>query len=52
MIETNRQDYKKDLDEVIYLFCDGENLEIKHSQSTINNKFIDNFILDGKTYNF
>ena len=30
MINTNRIDYKKDLEEVIFMFSSGENIDIVH----------------------
>ena len=52
MINTNRLDYKKDLEEVIYMFCDGSSVEINHFQKTESGSFYDEFILDGEKYTF
>lgn len=52
MIQTNRLDYKKDLEEVLYMFSDGSGVEITHFQKTENGKFTDEISLDKKTFAF
>lgn len=52
MIKTNRLDYKKDLEEVIYSFCDGENLEIEHNETNDGENFLDVFNLDNQEFVF
>ncbi len=52
MIKTNRLDYKKDLEEVIYSFCNGENLEILHEESNDGENFLDVFKMDNQEYVF
>ena len=52
MIDTNRQDYKKDLEEVIFMFSSGENISISHFEENDGKTFKDKFIFLGKEYNF
>ena len=52
MFTTNRLDYKKDLEEVIFMFDGGINLDIAHSQVTDGSLFFDEFILNGEKYAF
>ena len=52
MFTTNRLDYKKDLEEVIFMFDGGINLDIAHSQVTDGSLFYDEFILNGEKYAF
>ncbi|MBO5926912.1 MAG: coproporphyrinogen dehydrogenase HemZ [Clostridia bacterium] len=52
MINTNRNDYKKDLEEVIYMFCDGEGIEISHHEENDGRVFKDRFVFLGEEYNF
>ena len=52
IIETNRLDYKKDLEEVVYLFTDGANIEIKHFEKNDGNTFFNTFDFEGKIYDF
>ena len=52
MIETNRLDYKKDLEEVIYLFCDGAGLDFKHFEENDGTNYLDVFEFEGQTYKF
>ena len=52
MIETNRLDYKKDLEEVIYLFCDGNGIEFKHFEQNDGVNFYNEFEFEGQTYKF
>ena len=32
MINTNREDYKKDLEEVIFMFSDGQDVNVEHKE--------------------
>lgn len=50
MIETNRQDYKKELEEVVYMFCTGDGLEITHLQTSNGNEYTDTVTINGKIY--
>ncbi len=50
MIETNRQDYKKELEEVVYMFSSGKGLEISHFQEGNNGEYIDTVIINGEKY--
>ena len=50
MIETNRQDYKKELEEVVYMFSSGEGLEITHAQTQIGNEYIDTVTINGNAF--
>ncbi len=52
MIETNRLDYKKDLEEVIFMFTSGENINITHFEENNGKIFKDKFTFLGKDYNF
>lgn len=52
MIETNRLDYKKDLEEVIYLFCDGNGIEFKHFEQNDGVNFYNEFEFEGQIYKF
>ena len=52
MIETNRLDYKKDLEEVIYLFCDGTGVEFKHFEKNDGVNFYNEFVFEGQTFKF
>ena len=52
MIDTNRQDYKKDLEEVIFMFSSGENINITHFEENNGKIFNDKFVFLGKEYNF
>lgn len=51
MINTNRLDYKKDLEEVQYMFS-NEDLDITHFEKTEGDSFFNEFTLDGKEYTF
>lgn len=51
MIETNRQDYKKELEEVVYMFSTGEGLEITHTQTENDGEYLDTVTINGKVYN-
>ena len=52
MIKTNREDFKKELEEVIYMFSSGEDLTVCHSQCANGNIFIDKVNINGKDYIF
>lgn len=52
MIETNRLDYKKDLEEVAVMFDGGDAVKVEHTQQTIGNTFIDEYLVDGVLYTF
>ncbi|MBR5439765.1 MAG: coproporphyrinogen dehydrogenase HemZ [Clostridia bacterium] len=52
MIETNRLDYKKDLEEVAVMFDGGDAVKVAHTQQTIGNTFIDEYLVDGTLYRF
>ncbi|MBO5713060.1 MAG: coproporphyrinogen dehydrogenase HemZ [Clostridia bacterium] len=52
MLNTNRIDYKKDLEEVIFMFDGGANLDITHNQVTEGNLFYDEFVLNGEKFTF
>ncbi len=52
MIETNRQDYKKDLEEVIFMFSDGEDISITHFEENDGKNFKDAFTFLDKEYVF
>ena len=52
MINTNRKDYQKDLEEVIYMFSDGASEEITHIETNDGENFYDEFTLDGNVYKF
>ena len=52
MIDTNRLDYKKDLEEVVYLFCDGANINIKHYEKNDGTTFINEIEFEGQKYTF
>ena len=52
MIYTNRQDYKKDLEEVSLMFEGGNKLEITHEQKTDGFSFYDAFTLEGEKFEF
>ena len=50
MIDTNRQDYKKELEEVVYMFSTGEGLEISHRQTELNGEYLDEVVINGNRY--
>lgn len=52
MIDTNRLDYKKDLEEVIFMFSSGEDISITHIEENDGKVFNDKFVFLGKEYNF
>ena len=52
MIITNREDYKKDLEEVINVFTTVNDVEITHRQKTDGRNFLDEFTMNGKVYSY
>ncbi len=52
MITTNRDDYKKDLEEVIFMFSDGQDVEIIHKEENDGKTFKNCFKLNNKDYYF
>ena len=52
MITTNRDDYKKDLEEVIFMFSDGQDVEIIHKEENDGKTFKNYFKLNNKDYYF
>ena len=46
MIETNKIEYKKELEEVVYMFSTGEDLKIYHQQEENGFEYIDTVILN------
>ncbi len=52
MIETNRLDYKKDLEELAVMFDGGDAVKINHVQKTDGNSFTDIYTTDEKVYKF
>lgn len=52
MLSTNRQDYIKDLEEVVFMFSTGSDLDISHEQKTADDEYFDKFALNGKVYEF
>ncbi len=52
MINTNRQDYKKDLEEVIFMFSDGNDVTIEHKEENDGKIFKNYFNLNGKDFYF
>lgn len=52
MIKTNREDFKKELEEVICMFSSGEDLTVCHTQSANGKIFIDKVNINGKDYEF
>lgn len=52
MLSTNRQDYIKDLEEVVFMFSTGSDLDISHEQKTADDEYFDKFSLNGKVYEF
>ncbi len=52
MIDTNRHDYKKDLEEVIFMFSSGENINISHFEENDGRTFKDKFVFLNQEYNF
>ncbi len=52
MLKTNREDYKKELEEVIYMFSTGEDLTVEHSQLKENFSYTDKVTVNGKSFSF
>ena len=52
MVNTNRQDYKKDLEEVIFMFSDGSDIELEHKEENDGKIFKNYFNLNGKDFYF
>ncbi len=52
MITTNREDYKKDLEEVIYMFSSGADIQIVHYEENDGKHFKDTFELLDKKWVF
>ena len=52
MINTNREDYKKDLEEVIFMFSDGQDVNVEHKEENDGKTFKNYFKLNGKDYFF
>ncbi len=52
MITTNRKDYQKDLEEVIYMFSSGEDIDIIHNEENDGFNFKNVFSFNGKKYLF
>ncbi len=50
MIKTNREDYKKELEEVIYMFSEGDDVSIVHKEENDGYNFIDTFLFNDKEY--
>ena len=46
MIETNKIEYKKELEEVVYMFSTGEDLKIYHQQEENGFEYVDTVILN------
>lgn len=47
MINTNREDFKKELEEVVYMFSTGDGLEISHTQTRSGNVYVDKVDING-----
>ena len=52
MLSTNRLDYIKDLEEVVYMFSAGDDLTVSHTQKTVGDEYFDKYVVNGKTYEF
>ncbi len=52
MINTNREDYKKDLEEVIFAFSDGQDIDVLHKEENDGKTFKNYFTLNNKNYYF
>ncbi|MBR3804347.1 MAG: coproporphyrinogen dehydrogenase HemZ [Clostridia bacterium] len=52
MIKTNREDYKKELEEVIYMFSTGEDLTVEHFQTQNGYNYVDGVTLNGNAFSF
>lgn len=49
MIKTNREDFKKELEEVIYMFSNGEGLNITHTQTSSGYDYVDTVTINGES---
>ncbi|MBQ3235313.1 MAG: coproporphyrinogen dehydrogenase HemZ [Clostridia bacterium] len=52
MITTNRLDYKKELEEVIYMFSTGEDLSVEHVQTENDCVYVDSVTINGNAFSF
>ena len=52
MIKTNREDYKKELEEVIYMFSTGEDLTVEHNQANSGFDYVDSVTVNGNAFSF
>ena len=52
MIFTNRKDYQKDLEEVVYMFAENLPYEITHFEQNDGENFYNSFEIDGQIYKF
>lgn len=50
MIKTNKENFQKELDEVVYMFSTGEGLEIEHKQIKNGDNYVDLVVLNGKEH--
>ncbi len=50
MIKTNKEVFKKELEEVIYMFSTGEGLDIVHTQTNNGEVYLDTVNINGKVY--
>ncbi len=50
MLTTNRQDFKKELEEVIYMFTTGSDIEVLHEQLETNFTYKDTVSINGNTF--
>lgn len=50
MLTTNRQDFKKELEEVIYMFTTGSDVSVLHEQIETNFNYKDTVSINGNTF--
>ncbi|MBE5744204.1 MAG: coproporphyrinogen dehydrogenase HemZ [Clostridiales bacterium] len=50
MLTTNRQDFKKELEEVIYMFTTGSDIEVAHEQTANGFNYKDVVFVNGNTF--
>lgn len=50
MLTTNRLDYKKELEEVIYMFTTGSDIEVLHEQTAVGYNYKDVVSINGNTF--
>ncbi len=50
MLTTNRLDFKKELEEVIYMFTTGSDIEVLHEQTAVNFNYKDVVSINGNTF--